>query len=108
RGVLVNLRDCPLLYVFLETPTLADQRAFLESVVGLPAIEVDTNPSSRHGLVKYDAGTLLLSLTLSSTRRFGVHASDGLAIVFTGGRIWRTDTNGHHYYVGERRPSVAE
>ena len=104
----MNLRDCPLLYVFLETRALADRRAFLESVVGLPVIEVDTSPGSRHGLVKYDAGTLLLSLNLSPARRFGVHASDGLAIVFAGGRTWHTDTDGHHYRIGEHRLSVSE
>lgn len=104
----MNLRRCPLLYVFLETHALAEQRVFLESLVGLPVIEVEANKSNRHGVVKYDAGTLVLSLNLSPASRFGPDASDGLATVFAGGRTLHTDQHGHHYLLGDRRPSVGE
>jgi predicted enzyme related to lactoylglutathione lyase len=51
---------------------------------------------------------LLLSLNLAPARRFGNHASDGLATVFAGGHTWRTDADGHHYRLDGHRPSVTE
>jgi catechol 2,3-dioxygenase-like lactoylglutathione lyase family enzyme len=104
----VNLRHCPLLYIFLETHKVANQRAFLESVVGLPIIEIETNPGNRHGVIKYDAGTVVLSLNLSPASRFREDTSDGFAMAFAGGHILCTDHHGHHFLLGDCPPSVTE
>jgi catechol 2,3-dioxygenase-like lactoylglutathione lyase family enzyme len=85
------------LYVFLETPQIERQRRFLETEVGLPVVETDTNPHNKHGVVKHDAGNLLISLNLSPQRRFSPDASDGLLSVFDSGGERTTDPFGHHY-----------
>ncbi|MBG0566099.1 VOC family protein [Actinoplanes aureus] len=102
------LRDRPLLYVFLEAHNLAAQRAFMEDRLGLPVIETDDDPSHRHGVVKYDAGSLLLSLNLSPASRFRVSGSDGLTIVCAGGTALVTDPHGHRFRPGGRPPVVTE
>jgi len=109
----VTLRDRPLLYVFLEAPDLAAQRAFLEHRLGLPVIETDHDRSHRHGVVKYDAGSLILSLNLSPASRFGASGSDGLTLACAGGTALTTDPHGHHFLLGpgrlgDRPPTVAE
>jgi predicted enzyme related to lactoylglutathione lyase len=114
----VSLRRSPLLYVFFETYQLTRQRELLESVIGLPIIEVEHHqPHHRHGVIKYDAGNLIISLNLSTASRFRKDGSDALATVFTvdqaehiGERIHSeaslatsdgcslfTDLHGHHY-----------
>jgi len=114
----VSLRRSPLLYVFFETYQLTRQRELLESVIGLPIIEVEPHqPHHRHGVIKYDAGNVIISLNLSTASRFGKGGSDALATVFTvdqaqpigerlrneeslatahGGGLF-TDLHGHHY-----------
>lgn len=101
-------QDRPLLYVFLEAHDLAAQRAFLERRLGLPVIETDDDRRHRHGVVKYDAGSLILSLNLSPASRFDRSGSDGLTIVFAGGTTLVTDPHGHHFRLGDRPDTVAE
>lgn len=108
-----GLSVSPLLYVFLETRALGEQRATLEDGLGLPVIEVEPHlPHERHGVVKYDAGGLVLSLNISTPSRFADSGSDALALVFDGrppdnvprtaerrvadGELL-TDRHGHHY-----------
>jgi catechol 2,3-dioxygenase-like lactoylglutathione lyase family enzyme len=75
----VSLNRAPLLYVFFETASLPRQREFYEGVLGLPVIENQFHPPHEyHGLVKYDAGRMIVSLNLSKERRFQNYASDGL------------------------------
>ena len=114
----MSLRHSPLLYVFFETYQLTRQRELLESVIGLPIIEVEPHqPHHRHGIVKYDAGNLIISLNLSTASRFRKDGSDALATIFTVDQAWRigerqrdetnlvaahvgslfTDLHGHHY-----------
>ncbi|OJF11272.1 VOC family protein [Couchioplanes caeruleus] len=104
----MTFRDLALLYVFLEAHDLAAQRSFLEHRLGLAVIETDEDPHHRHGVVKYDAGSLILSLNLSPASRFGTSGSDGLTIVCTGGTTLTTDPHGHHFEVGDRPATVAE
>ncbi|HKS99831.1 MAG TPA: VOC family protein [Rugosimonospora sp.] len=104
----MSLLHAPLVYLFLETYALAEQRAFLESVAGLPVIEEETNPSHRHGVVKYDAGSLVVSLNLSPATRFTPSTSDGLATAFARGDTWRTDPHGHHYVLAAAPGAAAE
>jgi catechol 2,3-dioxygenase-like lactoylglutathione lyase family enzyme len=55
-----------LVYVFLDTADLARERRFCEDVLGLPVIENQFHPPHHHhGLVKYDAGTILMSLNVA-------------------------------------------
>ena len=96
----MSLRDRPLLYLFLEAHDLARQRRFLETDLGLPVIETDPDPKHRHGVVKYDAGSLIVALNLSPATRFAGAASDGLTIALAGGGGLRTDPHGHHYLTG--------
>ena len=120
------LRGAPLLYVFLETRDLDEQRTVLEAGIGLPVIEVEPHlPHERHGVVKYDAGGLVLSLNISTPSRFADEGSDALVLVFDGsppaglagarrldlpeGRLL-TDRHGHHYLFrgGGWPPAVRE
>ncbi len=114
----MSLRGSPLLYVFADVHGLPRQRELLESVLGLPVIEIEPHlPHHRHGVVKYDAGSMILSLNLSSPSKFRADASDGLVTVLAVepdsalesrihayGRITArsdgllfTDEVGHHY-----------
>jgi catechol 2,3-dioxygenase-like lactoylglutathione lyase family enzyme len=120
-GTGAGLRDAALLYVFLETRDLDEQRAVLERGLGLPVIEVEPHlPHERHGVVKYDAGGLVLSLNISTPSRFADTGSDALALVFDGpppdgvpGVTRRdlaegallTDRHGHHYLFRSGRPA---
>ncbi|GAA0459749.1 hypothetical protein Ade02nite_13820 [Paractinoplanes deccanensis] len=104
----MSLRDRPLPYIFLEAQGLAAERAYLEQRVGLPVIETDDDPGHRHGVVKYAAGPVILSLNLSPASRFRLSGSDGLTIVCAGGSRLVTDPHGHHFLLGDRPPVVAE
>ena len=80
----MSLRNAPLLYIFYETASLSHQRRLWERIVGLPVIENQFHPPHEyHGLVKYDAGQIILSLNLSKERRFQRDASDGLITVLS-------------------------
>lgn len=129
----MSLRDAPLLYLFYETASLERQRALCEAVLGLPVIENQFHPPHEyHGLVKYDAGQLILSLNLAKEPKFLKGESDGMILVMTvadeealhqqlraqgyavpqSGEIF-TDDYGHHYPFratidGEAYPVVQE
>jgi catechol 2,3-dioxygenase-like lactoylglutathione lyase family enzyme len=121
----MSLRDAPLLYVFFETASLEQQRALCEQVLGLPVIENQFHPPHEyHGLVKYDAGQIILSLNLAREMRFQKEASDALTTVLAvdsaaevaerlrgagytapaepGGLF--TDRYGHHYIIRDAAP----
>jgi predicted enzyme related to lactoylglutathione lyase len=73
------ISEARLLYLFLEVVDLRRSRDFFERVIGLPLIEVEPHmPHHRHGIVKYDAGSVVLSLNLSKWSRFDRFASDAL------------------------------
>jgi predicted enzyme related to lactoylglutathione lyase len=120
------ISDARLLYLFLEIVDLRAARHFFERVIGLPLIEVEPHmPHHRHGVVKYDAGSLILSLNLSKWSRFDPHASDALVAAIaidatnledrlagsnfgaaTGQRGIFTERHGHHFEF-RRKPSKA-
>jgi len=110
------------MYVFFETSMLDAQRTFFESVLQLPLIEIEPHlPHHRHGVVKYDAGGVVISLNLTGPSRFAKTTSDALTTVFAeapgtssvadrlsdaknlgvvrreAGGTRFTDRNGHHY-----------
>lgn len=114
----MSLRSSPLLYLFLEASTLERQRTLFESVIGLPVLETEQEGSAhRQGVVKYDAGTLIISLNQAPPGRFSPDRSDGLVTVFAVGAGWsagcgpgdglaadltdrgsvHTDLDGHHH-----------
>lgn len=129
----MSLRDAPLLYVFLDIHGLDAERTTLESVLGLPVVEVEPHlPHERHGVVKYDAGRLILSLNLSTPGKFRAGRSDSLVTVLaldparaadsrlgrwgrvderSGERLY-TDPSGHHLLLrpvaGASTPVVEE
>ena len=105
-----------MLYLFLEIADLDSARHFFEQVIGLQLIEVEPHmPHHRHGVVKYDAGGLVLSLNLSRPSRFDPDASDALVTTIAinvadlddrlarsgFGKIGRrgifTERHGHHF-----------
>ena len=115
-----GLRDVPLLYVFLDIAALDEERWWLEEELGLPVIEIERRrPHERHGIVKYDAGGMILSLNLSTPGKFHDDRSDGLVLALdvdagTRERL-HTDPWGHHLLLRPRPagapsapPSVAE
>ena len=72
----------PLLYVFFEVAQLERQRRLLETGFGFPVIEVEPHmPHHRHGVVKYDAGGVILSLNLTDSHRFLRDSTDALVTV---------------------------
>ena len=73
------ISDARVLYLFLEIVDLDPARHFFEQVIGLPLIEVEPHmPHHRHGVVKYDGGSLILSLNLAKWPNFDPDASDAL------------------------------
>jgi predicted enzyme related to lactoylglutathione lyase len=106
-----GLRHSPLLYVFLDIADLPRERALLEGDVRLGVIEIERHlPHERHGVVKYDAGGLILSLNLSTPGKFRGDASDALVTVLdldpagpteAGGSLL-TDPWGHHFVLRHR------
>ncbi|HEX6903883.1 MAG TPA: VOC family protein [Thermoanaerobaculia bacterium] len=113
----MSLRAAPLLYVFMETTRIPQQRAFFERILGLPLIEVEPHlPHHRHGVTKYDAGEIIFSLNLSGPNRFHAGESDALETVLAVSPAWPlrwlteldsglstrdgrlfTDVEGHHF-----------
>lgn len=118
----MSLQSAPLVYLFLETSTLAAQRHLYEEMLDLPLIEIEPHlPHHRHGVVKYDAGGVVLSLNLTGSSRFRRTSSDAITTVFAAtpgsasvverlrdapqlgtvrsedGATLFTDRNGHHY-----------
>ena len=78
----MSLQSSPLVYLFLETSILPAQRTFFESVLELPLIEIEPHmPHHRHGVTKYDAGKVVLSLNLTGPSRFTKTESDALTTV---------------------------
>lgn len=109
-----------LVYLFLETVELDRSRDFFERVLGFPLIETEPHaPHHRHGVVKYDAGGLILSLNLTDWSKFSPDASDALVSrmavnsqsqhAVRGERAFveatadgiRTDPHGHHFELGD-------
>jgi catechol 2,3-dioxygenase-like lactoylglutathione lyase family enzyme len=79
----VTLSHAPLMYIFFETYQLETEREFFENSIGLPVLEIESHlPHHRHGVVKYDAGKLILSLNWTSSDNFDDETSDGLTTVF--------------------------
>lgn len=79
---MLSLRHAPLLYMFLDVHSLDAERDTLESVLGLRVVEIEPHmPHERHGVVKYDAGRMLLSLNLSTPGKFRAEESDALVTV---------------------------
>ena len=112
----MSLQGCPLLYVFLESSEPDVQRELFEQTLGLELIEIEPHlPHHRHGIVKYDAGNLILSLNEATPGAFRAGYSDGMVMVFDSPTPWRvteaiasgrmiahgdgrfTDQHGHHY-----------
>jgi catechol 2,3-dioxygenase-like lactoylglutathione lyase family enzyme len=118
----VSLHGAPLMYVFFETSQLETERGFFERAIGLPVLEIEPHlPHHRHGVVKYDAGNLIVSLNWTSAGSFSTDTSDGLITVFGGNpRLanWRdhrsvksvdgqglvTDIHGHHFVFSSPLP----
>ncbi len=112
----MTLSHAPLMYIFFETYQLETEREFFENSIGLPVLEIESHlPHHRHGVVKYDAGKLILSLNWTSSDNFSDETSDGLTTVFDrnpgvdtpspypgaisiddDGLV--TDLHGHHFY----------
>ena len=124
-----GLTHSPLLYVFYEACNLDQQRDVCERVLGLPVIENQFHPPHEvHGLVKYDAGTIVISLNLCGQSRFENDGSDGLVAEYTVpscGKIFQrlaegtdevagqstlffSDLHGHHYDLTESQPSASD
>jgi catechol 2,3-dioxygenase-like lactoylglutathione lyase family enzyme len=111
----MSLYRSPLMYVFFETYQLETERELFECSMGLPVLEIEPHlPHHRHGVVKYDAGNIILSLNWTSSDNFSADTSDGFLTVFDGnpgldvpgpypgvistdGRGLVTDLHGHHF-----------
>lgn len=105
----MSLRDAPLLYVFFETSNLAAERQLLESRLGFPVIEVEPHmPHHRHGVVKYDAGGMILSLNLTDELRFHRGTTDALVTAIEVGRDRRSDDGAQSDFVQWRGSEMVD
>jgi catechol 2,3-dioxygenase-like lactoylglutathione lyase family enzyme len=112
----MSLQGCPLLYVFLESTDVRAGRNLFEQGFGLELIEVEPHlPHHRHGVVKYDAGKMIVSLNEATHGSFRSDCSDGLRMIFEAPSVGAiaeaigaieatpdesfafTDKDGHHY-----------
>ncbi|MFD6160862.1 VOC family protein [Nocardia sp. NPDC060256] len=112
----MTLQFSPLSHVFLDTADLAAQRGIVEGQLGLRLLATEADPKARHGVVSYDAGTLIISYNLMSRRQEELPAVlDKLVITFSS-PVQRSlpagDTDGHRYLLVKgsagRRPAVTE
>lgn len=109
----------PLVYVFLDTSDLAGKRELLEAVLGLIPVETDPHaPHEHHGVIKYDAGPLLIALNIAGrppvppwqhALSLGVRSDDPAAVLSGAARLGSTleagtdrfvDPDGHIFAVG--------
>ena len=113
----MSLTESPLLYLFHEVSNLPMEQSLLEGRFGFPVIEIEPHlPHHRHGVVKYDAVNVILSLNLSGPGKFERGTSDGLVTMIRGSACWPreslinhpaiassdgleifTDFHGHHF-----------
>jgi predicted enzyme related to lactoylglutathione lyase len=62
----MSLWSAKILYLFLDTTSISRQRTFVETILGLEVIENEYHPPhNRHGVVKYDAGEVILALNVA-------------------------------------------
>jgi catechol 2,3-dioxygenase-like lactoylglutathione lyase family enzyme len=74
-------------FVFLDVTDPPAARARFEGVFGLPVLEQRFHPPHHHhGLLKYDAGGVILALNQADPRTFERSRRDGLAMVLDAGR----------------------
>jgi catechol 2,3-dioxygenase-like lactoylglutathione lyase family enzyme len=119
----------PLVYVFLDTSDLDGKRELLEQVLGLIPVETDPHaPHEHHGVIKYDAGPILVALNIASrppvplwqhALGLGLRSDDPAAVLSGAARAGGTlesgtgrftDRDGHIFTVGAGavRPGHAE
>ncbi len=78
----MSLWSSKILYLFLDVTEVRLQRDFLEEVLGLEVIENQFHPPHHHhGIIKYDAGDVVLALNIADGR-FDGDRSDGIVTVF--------------------------
>lgn len=98
----MDLSCSTLLYLFLECAAAAKQQTVLATELGLRLVEVEPDERHRHGVAKFDCGTILIALNKSPNRRFRPASSDALVTVVRGGRgdpRVLTDVYGHHFEI---------
>jgi catechol 2,3-dioxygenase-like lactoylglutathione lyase family enzyme len=62
----MSLDDAKILYVFLDVAEFQPQRIFFEEILEFDVVENEFHPPhQRHGIIKYDAGDIILSLNLA-------------------------------------------
>lgn len=102
-----GLCESQLLYLFLDVSSLPRHRTFFEETLRMPVVENQFQPPHHHhGLVKYDAGDIILSLNLFGPGKFSSQKSDGLTVIcapvephgssVNGPGVF-SDWDGHHY-----------
>lgn len=99
----MSLHNAKILYLFIEITDLYQQRLFFEQGFNLKVIEIDRHlPHHHHGVVKYDAGNVILSLNLAHPKRFNSQATDGVVTVFSSRRDILAEL--HRINYGIQRP----
>src|SRR4051794_27909669 len=75
------LTNSPICFLFIDVTTMTESRLFFEQVLGLPVIEHQWHPPHhRHGVIKYDAGAIILSLNLAEPPDPTSHKRDGIVV----------------------------
>lgn len=94
----------PFMYLFQDTANLSVKRYLLEDILEFPIIELEAHlPHEKHGVVKYDAGGIILALDLAAPRErlltFGLIAL--LRVRDPGRVVQRLRSQGYSTSVGE-------
>jgi catechol 2,3-dioxygenase-like lactoylglutathione lyase family enzyme len=116
-----GLAGSPLMFVFLDVSSLPRHRRLYERVLGFRVVENQFHPPhEHHGLVKYDAGGIILAVNLFAERKFRRPEADGVTLVCRIAEPERlpmlddygerdgtsfTDVDGHHYVFRGGRPA---
>jgi hypothetical protein len=83
----MSLASSAVLFIFLDVRDIARHRFMFERVFELEVIEAQFNPPHHHhGIVKYDAGNVILSLNQAKHPRFDPAGDDGVTTVFATSR----------------------
>jgi hypothetical protein len=78
----MDLRNNPVVMIFVETTSVDRARRLFEDVIGLPVIENQFHPPHHHhGIFKYDAGNVILALNLARSADSRAASEEGIRTV---------------------------
>jgi hypothetical protein len=103
----MSFRETAPLFVFLDASAVDRTRSIIEGVFGLPIIENRFHPPHHHhGIIKYDAGPIIVSLNQAHPEKFDTGGDDGIACIFACPSLERTRQRAGEHGLVERSDGV--